>query len=333
MTNVPAAGAAAAAANGAAAAPAAVAAAAVEGAAPVVVKGMSTGGKLGITAGTAGLLLTLYNTYQDTIGTQKGMTAGSIVNFSSVTLGGGMAILALGEKTFAGSPILRNGMRGVGVGLLLGGLVGAVTGAIKTNGNPLNRTGEPTLRDQVQPATQFVGSLVPTVDNLRSLKVATADVVGEARMTARVPMYLDTSTSKALPEGTTFSEAVGTARAAAQVDDLTRSWAVVQTEQGALSIVRIKGELDQVDGPDYTKDNKYDARFRPSIGRHFESVKAIAGVDSWYDFRETRDPIVPKQYGDDVPWTTPAKTPPKPSASPAAPAPEESASTTANPGS
>jgi hypothetical protein len=296
-----------------------------DGAAHLIVaaNGMSTGGKLGVTAGTFGLLLTLYNTYKDTIGSQKGITAGSIVNYSSVTLGGGIALLTLGEKTFGENPILRNGGRAVGVGLILGGLVGAVTGALKTNGNPLKREGEPTLMDQVQKPTPFVTSLAPSVNNLISLKVATADVVGEQRMTARVPMYLDTTTTKKLPSGTTFNEAVGQARAAAQVDDLKRSWAVIQTQDGALSIVRMQGDLDQVDGPNYTKDDKYDARFRPSIGRHFESVKAIGGIDGWYDFRETRDPIVPKPYDTEIPWVTPTPTStPKPTstATPSAPA-------------
>jgi hypothetical protein len=283
--------------------------------AAVTTTGMSRTGVFGLSAGAVGILLTLFNTYKDTVGSSKGISAGSIVNPASVALGGGAALLTLGEKTFAANPVMHDGMRGAGVALVLGGLAGAIAGALKTNGNPLKHDGEPGLMDQVQPATPFVEQLAPAVNNLMSLKVATADVIGDGRATVRVPMYLDTTTTRAMPAATTLTDAIGQARAATQADELKRAYAVVQTRDGALSIVRMQGDLDQVDGPNFTKDNKYDARFRPLVSRHFESIKAIAGVQGYYDLSSTRDPIVPQTYGDEIPWVTPTLTPAKPSAS------------------
>ncbi len=301
--------------------------------APVVVAatkgGMSGTGWLGMGAGAAGIAITLLDAWKDSVGSQKGLTAGAFVNPTTIAIGGGAALLTIGEKTGATNAFLRNGLRSAGIALVLGGLAGAIMGAMNTFGNPLKRDSEAATSSQSQSPVRFGTVLPPSPANLAGVEVASADVIGEGRKLERVPVYVEPGTAKALPEGTSLGEAIGHARAAAQADDSYRSHAVIRTSDDKLWTVRLSGGLDQVDGPKYADGTKFDVRYDPQIGRRQQAIQAIAGVEGHYAFPEGMEATAPVQYTGDIPWvtpslaggkpTTPAPTTPAPT-TPAAPA-------------
>ncbi len=279
--------------------------------APVLVAatkgGMSGTGWLGMGAGAAGIAITLLDAWKDSVGSQKGLTAGALVNPATVAIGGGAVLLTIGEKTGATNMLMRNGLRSAGIALVLGGLAGAIAGAMKTFGNPLERDSEAVTSSQSQAPVRFGTTLPPSPANLAGVEVASADVIGEGRKLERVPVYVDPSTAKALPEGATLGEAIGAARAAAQGDgDTFRSHAVIQTSDGTYWTIRLSGNLDQVDGPKYSDGSKFDKRYDPQIGRRQQAIQAIAGVEGHYAFPEGMEPTAPVQYAGDIPWVTPS---------------------------
>lgn len=294
--------------------------------APVLVAatkgGMSGTGWLGMGAGAAGIAITLLDAWKDSVGSQKGLSAGALVNPTTVAIGGGAVLLTIGEKTGATNALLRNGFRSAGIALVLGGLAGAIAGALNTFGNPLKRDSEAVTSSQSQAPIRF-GTVLPTSPaNLAGVEVASADVIGEGRRLERVPVYVDPSTAKALPDGATLGEAIGAARAAAQGDgDSFRSHAVIQTSDGKYWTARLSGSLDQVDGPKFADGTKYDTRYDPQIGRRQQAIQAIAGVEGHYAFPESMEATAPAQYTGDIPWVTPALPGAKPTTPAATPAP------------
>lgn len=309
------------------AAPAAAAAAsttsAAATAAPAIVAatraGMSGTGWLGMGAGAAGLAITLFDTWKESIGSQKGLTAGALVTPTTMAIGGGAILLTLGEKTGATNLLLRNGMRGAGIALVLGGLAGAIFGALNTFGNPLKDQENALATTQSQEPVRFGTTLPPAPANLAGIEVASADVIGEGRKLERVPVYVDPATAKPVAEGASLGEAIGQARAAAQADESYRSHAVIETSDGKYWTIRLSGALDQVDGPKYSDGTKYDNRYDPQIGRRQQAIQAIAGVEGHFAFPEGMEATAPVQYTGDIPWVTPTLPGVKP-APPAAPA-------------
>jgi hypothetical protein len=296
--------------------------------APVVVAaakgGMSGTGWLGMGAGAAGIAITLLDAWKDSVGSQKGLTAGALVNPATVAIGGGAVLLTIGEKTGATNMLMRNGLRSAGIALVLGGLAGAIAGAVNTFGNPLKRESEAVTSSQSQSPTRFGVTLPPAPANLAGVEVASADVIGEGRKLERVPVYVDPATAKALPEDATLGEAIGQARAAAQADESYRSHAVIKTSDGTYWTIRLSGNLDQVDGPKYADGTKYDTRYDPQIGRRQQAIQAIAGVEGHYAFPEGMEPTAPQQYAGDIPWVTPSLPGVKTTPAPTTPAPTTS---------
>lgn len=301
------------------------------GATPLVVaatRGFSGTGMLGMGAGAAGLIITLLDQWKQSVGSQKGFSAGQMINPTTVAIGGGAMLLTLGEKTGAGSAMMRNGMRGAGIALVLGGLAGAIFGAYQTFGNPLLDKTEQGTSTQSQAPIRYGTALPPSPANLEGVEVASADVIGEGRQLHRVSVYVDPTTAKPVEKDATLGEAIGQARAATQADVDDRSHAVIQTKDGAYWIVRLTGDLDQVDGRKYSDGTKYDDRYDPQIGRRQEAVQAIAGVESHFVFPQGTEATAPVQYTGDIPWVTPVL-PGAPAATtkPAEPAPAAAATT------
>lgn len=274
-------------------------------AAPVVVRSGVSGTWLGLGAGAAGMAITLLDAWKQSMGTGRGITSDSLVNPTTISIGGGAALLAFGERVATTSPVMRNGMRTAGAALVLGGLVGAIVGAAHTFGNPLKRQTDVATSNQSQAPVRFGTELPPAPANLSGVEVASAEVIGEGRTVRRVPVYVDPRSAAPLPAGATLGDAIGHARAAAQADDAFRSHAVVQTLDGAYWVMRLAGELDQVDGPKYSDGTKYDSRYEPQIGRRQQAIQAIAGVEGHYAFPEGMDATAPAQYTGDIPWVTP----------------------------
>lgn len=299
---------------------------------------MTKTGWFGLTAGAAGVALTLLDAWKDSIGSQKGITAGQIVNPATVAIGGGAMLLTIGEKAAVGA-FMKHGMRSAGVALVLGGLVGAIAGAVKTFGNPLRAQSEAGTSTQSQAPVRFGTALPPSPANLEGVEVASADVIGQGRKLHRVSVYVDPTTAKALPEISSLGEAIGQARAATQADAEDRSHAVIQTADGAYWIMRLSGDLDQIDGRFYSTGTNYDSRYEPQIGRRQMAVQAIAGVEGHYVFPQDTSPTAPVQYTGDIPWVIPdlsgtkkpaASTTPTPSSTPS-PTPTEPAAATTTP--
>jgi hypothetical protein len=275
--------------------------------APVVVAashGVSGAGWLGYGAGTAGLIITLLDQWKQAAGSSKGFDASGLLNPTTFAIGGGAFLLTAGEKLGA-SPLMKNGLRSAGIALVLGGLAGAIAGAMKTFGNPLLDKTEAGTSSQSQAPTRFGTALPPAPANLEGVELAQADVIGEGRKLNRVSVYIDPTTAKVLPSGSTLGEAIGQARAATQADADDRSHAVIQTKDGAYWIMRLSGDLDQVDGRKYSDGTKYDRRYEPQIGRRQEALQAIAGVEGYYVFPKGTEATAKQQYTGDIPWVTP----------------------------
>jgi hypothetical protein len=305
-------------------------------AAPVVAQAARTGGMtgtgwLGLGAGAAGIAITLLDAWKQSVGSQKGLTAGAVVNPATIAIGGGATLLTVGEKLAAGNPLLRNGMRAAGIALVLGGLAGAISGALNTFGNPLKQDADAFTTNQSQAPTRFGTTLPPAPANLVGVEVATADVIGTGRKLERVPVYVDPTTAKALPGGTDLGTAIGNARAAAQGDPEFRSHAVVQTQDGAYWVVRLSGKLDQVDGPKYADGTSYDDRYEPQLSRRQQAVQAIAGIEGHYAFPEGMEATAPVQYPEEIPWVTPELPGAKPQAATPSSVPAAPTTTTTTP--
>lgn len=278
--------------------------------APIVVAatrgGMSGTGWFGLSAGAAGIAITLLDAWKQSVGAQRGLTSGSLVNPSTIAIGGGAMLLTIGEKTGATSAVMRNGLRSAGVALVLGGLAGAIAGAINTFGNPLGARTEAATSSQSQAPVHFGTAMPPAPANLAGVELATAEVIGADRTLERVPIYADPATAKRLPDATTLGGAIGQARAATQADSEFRSHAVVQTLDGSYWTMRLTGDLDQVDGSNFSAGTSYDDRYDPQIGRRQQALQAIAGVEGLYAFPAGMEATAPAQYTGDIPWVTPS---------------------------
>lgn len=299
--------------------------------APVVVaasRGISGAGWLGYGAGTAGLIITLLDQWKQAAGSSKGFDAGGLLNPTTFAIGGGAFLLTAGERIGA-TPLMKNGLRSAGIALVLGGLAGAIAGAMKTFGNPLFDKTEAGRSTQSQAPTRFGTALPPAPANLEGLELARADVIGEGRKLNRVSVYVDPTTAKAMPANATLGEAIGQARAATQADADDRSHAVIQTRDGAYWIMRLSGDLDQVDGRRYSDGTKYDRRYEPQIGRRQEALQAIAGVEGYYVFPKGTEPTAKQQYTGDIPWVTPQLPGPAATTPPASAPPTTTSSTPA----
>lgn len=266
-------------------------------------------GWIGLGAGAAGLAITLLDVWKQSVGSTNGLTAGSLVSPSTIAIGGGAALLTFGEKAAGSSAFIRNGTRGAGIALVLGGLAGAVAGAVQTFGNPNKNASSYLASTQIQTPSRFSMSLPPAPANLLGIEVASADVIGSGRKIERVPIYLNDANSTKLEPGTDLSTAIGQARAAAQSDPEFRSHAVVQTSDGSYWIMRLSGKLDQVDGPKYAENTQYDSRYEPLIERRQPAIQAIAGVEKHYIFPEDMKSTAPARYSDTIPWVTPSTQP------------------------
>ncbi|MCB0878749.1 MAG: hypothetical protein KDC46_07185 [Thermoleophilia bacterium] len=277
-------------------------------AAPVIVqatRSMSGTGWLGLGAGAAGMAISLLDAWKQSVGSQQGFAAGSLVNPATISIGGGAVLLTLGEKAATTNVFMRNGLRSAGIALVLGGLAGAIAGAVNTFGNPLKQKTEAITSTQSQAPVRFGTDLPPAPANLAGIEMASADVIGKGRTLHRVPIYVDPATAAEMPEDATLGAAIGAARAAAQGDEQYRSHAVVQTKDGHYWIVRLSGDLDQTDGPKYSDGSDFDARYEPQIGRRQQALQAIAGVEGYYSFPEGMEPTAQLQYTGEIPWVTP----------------------------
>ncbi len=291
------------------------AAAVADGAAPVVIaatRGMSGTGWLGIGAGAAGMAITLLDAWKQSFGSGRSFTTDSVVNPSTISIGGGAMLLTIGEKMAGTNAFMRNGLRGAGIALVLGGLAGAIAGVVHTFGNPLGEQVEANTSSQSQAPSRFGTQLPPTPANLAGVEVASANVTTTNRTAERISMYVDPSTATALPEDASLADAIGAARAATQSDGSSfRSHAVVQTEDGAYWVMRLSGDLDQVDGRKFTDGNDFDERYEPQIGRRQQALQAIAGVEGYYAFPESIEATAPDRYPTDIPWVEPTLEDPK----------------------
>ncbi len=273
--------------------------------AEVAAKSFNGPGWLGVAAGGTGIAISLVNTWKETFGSGKSLTTDSLVKPSTVAIGGGMALLTIGERMVGHSDRLRVGMRTAGFASVLIGLVGAITGAVQTFGNPLVSGEDAQTSSQSQSPVRFGTKLPPAPANLAGIEMASADLVSVGRKPEHVSVYVDPATARELPDGTSLGDAIGQARAASQGDDQFRSHAVVQTLDGHYWIARLSGKLDQVDGPKFADGNTYDDRYDPQIGRRQQALQAIAGVEGQYTFPEGMDSTAPVQYTGDIPWVTP----------------------------
>lgn len=303
-------------------APAAAAAAA--DAAPVVVAAAAAApkgsgsliGLLGGTAGLVGLVATGISTYKDTVGGGgKQLFDSALFSGSTGAIAAGVVILGLGEGAKVGNVLLRNGMRGAGLALMAGGVVGAIAGVAQRYFGPT--ADRPAASTLLQQAQNFTTDLPATPANLEGMAVAYGEAVTTEKKLLDLGMYIDPTTAEAVTvhaDGTAaeVGEAIGVAHARAQADDQDRSFAVVQTKDGALWTARLSGDLDQVDGRNYTKDNKFDPYEKPLIGKHQAALQAIAGIESVYVFPKGIDTKEVPQSPGNVPWvepTLPAATP------------------------
>lgn len=300
----------------AATAPAAAAASAAGAAAPVVVaavaaapKGGSVIGLLGGTAGLVGLVATGISTYKDTVGGGgKQLLDSALFSGSTGAIAAGVVMLGLGEGAKVGSVLVQNGLRGAGLALMAGGVIGAVAGVAQRYFGPTtDRAAASTL---LQRAQNFTTDLPATPANLEGMAVAYGEAVTTEKRLLDLGMYIDPTTAQAVAAhadgaAAEVGEAIGVAHARAQADDQDRSFAVVKTHDGALWTARLSGDLDQVDGRNYTKDNTFDPYEKPLIGKHQAALQAIAGIESVYVFPKGISTTEAAQPTGSVPWIEP----------------------------
>ena len=293
------------------------------------VKGsVSKAGWVTLSAGAAGLVLNLYNTWKSANETGKQFQVGSIFGATTVAIGAGAGLFMLGEKTaLTAKPFYTSGLKGAGIALVLGGIAGAVMGAVASVGSSKRAAPAPGSSSW-QDGSRFEAKLPAAPASLRGIKIGTADVITGMRDPKYVQMYVDPTTAEATPEGSSLGDAIAIARREAQSDDQFRSFAVIKTDDEQLWTVRLSGELDQIDGMNYTKDNMFNASYDPSISKHQQTLQAIAGVEELYVFPENADSTSPVQDPGDIPWLVPdvpgmrvtsTTTPPATTTAPAAP--------------
>lgn len=273
--------------------------------------GVSGAGWLGYGAGAAGLVITLLNTWKDSVGSQRGIDTGGLFGNAGMAIGGGALLLTLGESGKLGGVAMRNGLRGAGLALVAGGLIGAVAGAMQRFGGDV-RPRE--LDDsRLQRPKNFTTDLPATPANLEGMAISWGEAITKDRKLLDLGMYVDPATARQLPKGTTLGAAIGEAHARAQEDDQDRSHAVIQTKDGAYWTMRLSGDLDQVDGRNYTSGNQLDPNQHPMIGKQQAALQAISGVESVYVFPAGIGGTEAPQDPGSVPWVTPTLPAAKPS--------------------
>lgn len=289
---------------------------------------------VGVSGLITGVGLTAWNALKDSGAGTDGLKSTNLV-FSPATmlLGTGMGLLLLAEGGKLSNPYLLNGIRGGALAAILGGVAGAIIGTTMTLHNPNDRA----TRDNslVQGSERVDGAIEPrTIGELEGVEIASADVITtRANPTSgaapsdggvkHVPVYLDVASATKLT-APTIAEAAAQARAIVQADDLDRSVAIVRTTDGAATpkftywATRLSGDLDQVDGRFYTKDNDYDRRYSPTLTKRNVGIQAIVGVESRYVFPEGLDPAGSRQQVGNTPVIPPVlPTVPTPSTTPA----------------
>ncbi|MCW2949362.1 MAG: hypothetical protein JWN41_375 [Thermoleophilia bacterium] len=271
--------------------------------------GGSVIGLLGGTAGIVGLGATLMSTYKDTLGGgNRNVLDSALFSGSSAALVGGVALLGLGESGKVASTLTRNGMRGAGLGLVIGGVVSAVAGAAERYyGKGLDRLAADHL---LQHAQNFTTELPDTPAHLEGMAVAYGEAVTRDKKLLDVGMYIEPTTAQQVPAGTEIGAAIGLAHARAQEDDQDRSFAVVQTKDGSYWTARMSGDLDQVDGRNYATGNQLDPYQTPIIGKHQAALQAISGIESVYVFPKGISTSEEAQPTGRVPWLEPKLTAP-----------------------
>lgn len=285
-------------------------------AAPAVAGKMSGTGWFGLSAGAAGIVITMLDTWKSSIG-KEGFDSDKLLGPTTTAIGGGAALLLLGEKGGLANAALRNGMRGAGVALVLGGLAGAVWGAVSTFRNPVARQAGNNQLSQAPVTFSALKVAVPA--QLEGIEIAAGEVVTTGRKLKRISVYAEPTSAVKL-DARDLASAIGQARAIAQADESDRSQAVLQTRDGAYWVARLSGELDQVDGRNYTAGNDFDNRYPPRIVKKQESLQAIVGLENRYVFPGGLDRnAAPPDVGD-IPTVVPELPQPKPSTSTSTPA-------------
>ncbi|MCW2960898.1 MAG: hypothetical protein JWM90_1285 [Thermoleophilia bacterium] len=251
-------------------------------------QGIGTGGWLGLGAGAVGTALTAYNVWRDSVGSQ--LTKGKVEGIGpvAVALLGGATLVGISQKAFPENAFLRNTARGSGIALLVGGLAGSVLGTFGTSA-----TVDLPSTTQLQAPKRFDEALPAAPAALEGIEVAAAEVIGPDKSLKRVSVYVDPVTASRVADGASLADAIALARAASQGDEQDRSHAVVQTADGAKWIVRLSGDLDQVDGRNYTTGTGNDPLYDPKINRKQAALQAIVGVETRYVFPTGRDSDAP----------------------------------------
>jgi hypothetical protein len=296
------------------------AASAAAGAAPVIEaiireapkSGGSAFALLGGTAGVLGVGATLLNTWQDsTKGTSPGASLFSMsYSIGAMAIGG--TVMGLSTRFGGGA---RNAVQAGGAALLLGGVASAFAGVYQRLA--VSSTDRTAADNLLQHAQTFVTGLPDTPAGLEGMAMAYGEPITTDHKLQDVAIYIDPTSAKAVPKGTVLGTAIGLAHARAQEDDQDRSFAVIQTKDGAYWTARLSGDLDQVDGRNYAdKTNNYAPFFSPLIGKHQAALQAISGIESVYTFPKGTEPTEAAQPAGDVPWIDPVL--PAPSATPSA---------------
>lgn len=260
-------------------------------------------GVFGLIGGGAGTAVLLLDAWKDTVGKQKGFDpVGALTGSTGVSIGGGAGLLVFADRLAKDGSGIHKGMRGAGVVLLAGGIIGAIGGALQRQ-LPQDVVA---TSNQTQSRHRFETTLPPAPANLAGVEVGDVLVANKDRAPKFVKMYVDPSTAKALPKDTTLGEAIGQARAATQADgEDFRSHAVVKAKDGTLYTIRLKGDIDQIDGPAFAKGTEYDERFEPEPTRFQRGLQALAGVEGYYVFPKGMKAASPRQYVGEIPWVTP----------------------------
>jgi len=245
--------------------------------------GMGQTGMLGLSAG-AGVALSLYNTYHSAA--NGGTIGASLVSPTTLALTGGSALLLFAEKGGLSSDGLAVTVRMGGMALIVGGLVGAITGTLGTFGDSARRKqihSDPNSQEGIA----FANVLPRSPADLEGIELAQGNVIAAGRKPRYPSIYADPATAVAAKPGSTLAAAVTQARALAQADTLDRSEAIVQTNDGKYWLMQLAGELDQVDGRHFADGNDFDKRYPPVIDKKQQSLQAIVGVEHVYTYPTT----------------------------------------------
>ena len=265
--------------------------------------GMTVPGFLGLGAGVTGVGLAIFNAIKDTVGKDDSVTRNLALGPATYAAGGGVGFLLLSEKGGFTNARVVNGIRGGGIALVLGGVAGAVIGAL-----PMIRNQHDTQSESntlIQKPIPYEPAMPKAPAQLEGIRLADAKAVTTSGTSTRLAVYADPTTA-VKSRVQSLAGAISQARASSQADVDDRSHAVIQTEDGALWIMRLSGDLDQVDGRNYSKDSKLSTNYSPAITKKTPALMAIAGVEERYVFPEEMDaaaqvptvgeasPVVPK---------------------------------------